>query len=172
MTRTIKKVTDMKKNFTCVALAIGICGLGTFANAEKTYISRQDPEALACVQAKVRLAEPKVVKTGKNRAEIKAKLTNGMSYPLRTVYLRYTVNSRETGQVIVTDPVSLTVPAIAPGTTSEIETPFFGLPVSANAVAVGLVVEDVADPSGDQIVKNTDIIGLGWTGRKSKMGCN
>ncbi len=162
----------MKKKLLNATLALMLAGVGSIATAEKGLFNKQDPNALSCVQSRLTITEPKVVRVGKRGGLVRMKMTNGMPYPVRTIFLRYTVNST-TGAVLRADPVSLTIPAIAPGKTAVIETPFFGLPKgSPSRMVAGVKVFDVADPSGNQMVKNEDIIGLGWTGQKSSMGCN
>ncbi len=161
----------MKKTAIYTVVALALAGVGSMALADKELRDSNDPALATCVQQRLQIASPKVIRKGE-RAQVKMKITNGMPFPVRTIYLRYTVNSTS-GTVLRADPVSLTVPPIAPGQTTDLETPFFGLPKgSPDKMVAGVKVFDVADPEGNQIVKNEDIIGYGWTGRKSEMGCS
>ncbi len=145
-------------------LVLGLSVIGAFASSHDA----------ACVRERLIVKDPVLVEIGDGRATIRMNMTNNLSWVVKNVYLRFIVMDPSTRRTLLQEVVSLTIPNGLPrGESEDVQTPSFELPGDKLKQAlVSVTIEDVADPSGDQVVHSVDIIGLGWTGRESKMGCN
>lgn len=153
-----------------------------------------DEAALNCLRSRLLVENPVMIQAGPDQAMIKMKITNNLSWPVRDLYLDYVITTKKTGAVVSRKPVSLTIPeGLAPGEAKTVQSAMFGFDympegvvgpdsfsadkwryheIPASKAQATVRIADVADPNGDQVVRAREIVGLGWTGKKSELGCN